>query len=86
MFLLQLMGFDLELITPNYDLLTNFDKANWLEEILQFWLTNRLNRIHVEGEPLQALTQSSEIGYRGIISKILNIKFDTFVFSQRIPN
>ncbi len=85
LFLLQLMGFDLELITPNYDQLTNFDKANWLEEILQFWLSNRLNRIHVEGEPLQALSRSSEIGYRGMISKILNIKFDTFVFSQRIP-
>lgn len=85
MFLLQLMGFDLKLIIPYFDQLTNFEKANWLEEILQYWLTNRLYRIHVVGEPLQALTQNSEIGFRGLLSKILNTKFDTFVFSQRIP-
>lgn len=85
LFLLQLMGFDLHLINPYFDQLTNFEKASWLEDILQYWLNNRLYRIHVVGEPLQALTQNSEIGFRGMLSKILNTKFDTFVFAQRIP-
>ena len=85
LFLLQLMGFDLNLVTPYFDQLTNFEKSIWLEEILQYWLHNRLYRIHVEGEPIQALSQNSEIGFRGLLTKVLNLKFDSFVFTQRIP-
>jgi len=85
LFLLQLMGFDLNLVTPNFDQLTNFEKSAWLEELLHYWLNNRLSRIHVEGEPIQSLSQNANIGYRGMLCKVLNLKFDTFIFSQRIP-
>ncbi len=85
LFLLQLMGFDLNLVSPYFDQLTNFEKSVWLEEILHYWLHNRLYRSHTEGEPIQALSQNSELGFRGLFSKLLNLKFDTFVFAQRIP-
>jgi hypothetical protein len=84
LYLLQLMGFNLELIVKPLKQLTALDRAFYLERLLEYWIDNKNHRIHTQNNFYQTSIQPSNTGYRGLISAILNLNFDTFSFSQNI--
>jgi len=84
LYLLQLMGFNLELIVKPIKQLTALDRAFYLERLLEYWIENKNLRIHTQNNFYQTSIQPSSTGYRGMISTVLNLNFDTFSFSQNI--
>lgn len=84
LYLLQLMGFNLELIVKPLKQLTALDRAFYLERLLEYWIENKNHRIHTQNNFFQTSIQPSNTGYRGLISAILNLNFDTFSFTQNI--
>lgn len=84
LYLLQLMGFNLELIVKPLKQLTALDRAFYLERLLEYWIENKNLRIHTQNNFYQTSIQPSSTGYRGMISNVLNLNFDSFSFSQNI--
>ncbi len=84
LYLLQLLGFNLELISPIHKSLPSFDRAIYLEKLLEYWIENKNLRVHTQNNFHQTSIQPSSTGYRGMISTILNLNFDTFSFTQNI--
>lgn len=84
LYLLQLLGFNLELISQIHKSLPSFDRAIYLEKLLEYWIENKNLRVHTQNNFHQTTIQPSTTGYRGMVSSILNFNFDTFSFTQNI--
>lgn len=79
-FLLSLLGADL----TNFDLLNTKlsyeNEALRLKSMLDFWLHNRLTRIHSKKHNPNCLTREVTEGYAGLIAQHLGLDFDTESF------
>ncbi len=83
-FLLALMGFDLNAFDRLADNLSYEREAQQLKKLLDYWLQNRLYRIHAKKHQPLCLERDAQSGFAGLISNILGLDFDTQSFTKGI--
>ena len=83
-FLLSLMGFDLDTFDRLSTQLSFETEAQKLKSLLDYWLKNRLFRIHSKSHQPNSLERDAQNGFAGLISHILGLDFDTQEFTQGI--
>jgi len=83
-FLLSLMGFDLDTFDRLSNQLSFETEAQKLKSLLDYWLKNRLFRIHSKSYQPNSLERDAQNGFAGLISHILGLDFDTQKFTHGI--
>lgn len=83
-FLLGLMGFELNTFDRLANNLSYETEAQQLKALLDYWLKNRLFRIHAQSHQPNSLERDAQNGFAGLISHILGLEFDTQQFTQGI--
>ncbi len=83
-FLLALMGFDLNAFDQLANNLSYENESQQLKKLLDYWLQNRLYRIHTKKHQPLCLENDAQTGFTGLISNILGLDFETQAFIKGI--